>query len=145
MLFLKPEGKIDLDHRALFLRGLPGQSFVIAAAEDGQFSVISSDLSDIHQHRHPTKIRAVAPRPTRQRLALVDGISGCLLIQDFDGNLELEITPPQIGDGTPNWVKQGFEDCLFDAPGEFVWLAAPLNEEECEIQLLDAGAGSLIE
>jgi hypothetical protein len=32
MMFLKPDGKIDLEHREYFLRGAPNRSVVIAAA-----------------------------------------------------------------------------------------------------------------
>jgi hypothetical protein len=49
MLFLKPEGRIDLDHRAGFLQGSPHRSVVVAVAKDGEYSILSSDLNDIEK------------------------------------------------------------------------------------------------
>jgi len=43
-MFLKPHGKIDLNHRAHFLRGTPPMSVVIVAAQDGRYSILSPDL-----------------------------------------------------------------------------------------------------
>lgn len=45
MMFLKPDGKIDLEHRACFLRGAPPHSAVIAAAEHSQLSILSKTMT----------------------------------------------------------------------------------------------------
>jgi hypothetical protein len=44
MMFLKPDGMIDLEHRADLLQGTPFRSVVVAAARDGQLSILSPDL-----------------------------------------------------------------------------------------------------
>src|SRR5947209_972506 len=103
MVFLKPDGKIDLEHPAYFLRIAPRRSVLIAAAKDGQFSILSPDLKEARVRRLPSKIRAVSPHPADQRLAWVDGNAGLLTVQDFHGSRLLEITPPQGRDSTPVW------------------------------------------
>jgi hypothetical protein len=108
MMFLKPDGKIDLEHRAYFLRGAPHHSVVIAASEDGSLSILSPGLNEVQLHRFPSKIRAVSPHPSDRRLAWVDGKSGSLRVQDFDGARLLEIAPPQVQETTPEWVQRGF-------------------------------------
>jgi hypothetical protein len=145
MMFLKPDGRIDLEHRACFLRGAPHRSVVIAAAEDGQLSILSPDLQKVQLRRFPSTIRAVSPHPSSQRLAWVDGGAGVLTIHNLDGSRAVEVAPPQIHEDSPNWLKQGFEDCHFDDGGEFLWLAAPRTAEECEIHLIETNAWSLVD
>lgn len=137
-MILKPDGRIDIDHRAYHLRGAPGRSVVVAAAEDGRYSILSFDLKGVHSHHHhSSKIHAVSPDPLGQRLAMVSGDSRELILLGLDGTQLFEIAPSQ--------VKLGFEDCLFDATGNFLWLAAPLNEDEYEVQLIETKTWSLVE
>lgn len=146
MMYLKPDGRIDLEHRAnFFLRGAPHQSVVVAAAEDGQVSIVSPDLQTVQLRRLSSRIRAVCPHPSNRRLAWVEGGTGALTIQNFDGTQPLEIPPPQLQEDSPNWLKKGFADCHFDEGGEFLWLAAPRSAEECKIHLLESGSGSFVD
>jgi hypothetical protein len=145
MLLLKPDGRIDLEHRAYFLRGVSQQYVIVAASEDGQLSVVRQESHKPDSHRLPSKVRAVSPHPSGRRLAWVNGDSGLLTVHTFDGKRLLEITAPPVREGTPTWIKQGFEDCHFDESGEFLWLAAPRNIEECEIQLIETEDWSLVD
>jgi hypothetical protein len=86
MIFLKPDGKIDLEHRAYFLRGAPHRTVVIAAAEDGQLSILSPDLKKVQLRRLPSRIRAVSPHPSDRRLAWVNGKTGSLTVEEFDAS-----------------------------------------------------------
>jgi hypothetical protein len=145
MMFLKPDGRIDLEHRAYLLRGAPHRSAVIAAAKDGQLSVLSPDLKEVQLRRLPSKVRAVSPHPLARRLAWIDGKTGSLTVQDFDGARLLEIAPPQIQETTPEWIQRGFEDCIFSEDGRFVWTIAPLNSEDVVVQLHEAETGATID
>src|SRR2546430_16948180 len=102
MMFLKPDGRIDLEHRAyFFLRGAPPRSVVLAAAEDDQLSIVSPDLKKVQLRRLSSKVRAVSPHPSDQRLAWVDGKTGLLAVQDYHGARLLEITPLQVREASP--------------------------------------------
>ncbi len=145
MMFLKPQGKIDLEHRAYFeLRGAPFRSRVIAAAEDGQLSILSPDLEEVQVRRLPTKVRAVSLHPSDQRLAWVDGKTGSLTVQDSHGSRLLEIAPPEVREMTPTWIERGFDDCFYSEDGQFLWTIAPLNSEDVVVQLHEAETGATI-
>jgi WD40 repeat protein len=146
-MFLKPDGKIDLKHRAYFLRAAPQQSLVLAATEDGQLSIIdvTSGVKVSHALKLPSKIRAVSPHPSGQCVALVDGVSGSLTVQNLNGSRLVEIAAPQIAGHAPPYVKQQFDDCHFDETGEFLWLAASHDAEQCEIQLVETAKWSLVQ
>ncbi len=145
MLFLKPDGKVDLEHRAYFLRGAPHQSAVVAAAQDGQLSIINPALKTVRLRRLSSKIRAVSPHPSNRRLAWVDGGSGVLTVQNVDGSRPLEIPAPQPHEGSPNRVQQGFAGCHFDDGGEFLWTVAPSDAGEVVVQLHEAETGAAID
>ena len=144
-MFLKPDGKIDLEHRAYFLRGAPHRSVVIAAAEDGQLSIISPDLKNVQLLRFPSKIRAVSSHPSEPLLAWVDGVAGALVVQRLDGPRLLELPAPKLHEGSPNWLKQGFEDCHFDDGGGFLWASAPCSARQGEVQLIATSSWSLVD
>ncbi|OAI38717.1 hypothetical protein AYO40_01810 [Planctomycetaceae bacterium SCGC AG-212-D15] len=144
MMFVKPDGKIDLEHRACVLRGVPQRSVVIAAAGDGQLSILSPDLEVIQVCRLPSKGRAVSPHPLSPRLAWVDGKTGSLTLQQFDGLRHLEITPPKVKEAIPNWIQRGFDDCFFSEDGNFLWTIAPWNSQDVVVQLHEAETGATI-
>src|SRR5262245_49542015 len=111
MMFLKPQGQIDLAHRAYFLGGVPPQSIVVAAAEGGQLSVLSSDLKRVRLLSLASKLRAISPHPSEQLLACVTGDPGSLVVQTVRGNRLLEIAAPPLDEDAPNWIEQGFVNC----------------------------------
>ncbi len=144
-VLLKPDGQFDLEHRAYFLRGAPPRSVVIAAAKDGQLSILSPDLNEAQWHRFPSTIRAVCPHPADRRLAWVDGETGSVIIQDFDGSRHLEIGAPQVQGTTPQRLQWGFDDCLFDEDGDFLWTVAPSNSGDVVVQLYEAASGGTVD
>jgi hypothetical protein len=103
-MLLKPDGKIDLRHRAYFLCGAPHQSLVVAATEEGQLSVLSTDLRKVQHLRLRSMIRAVSPHPSDRQLAVVGNDAGSLIVQNLDGKRLLEIAPPQFDEDAPNWI-----------------------------------------
>jgi hypothetical protein len=145
MLVLKPEGRIDLAHRANFLHGAPSRSIVIAAAKDGECSVLTSDLSEVLHRRLPSAVRAVVPHPSGQRLAWVDEKTGLLTLEDSTGARLLELAPPKVLETTPVWIQQGFDDCFFSKNGSLLWTTAPLNAKEVLVQLHEAATGVVID
>jgi hypothetical protein len=146
MMVLKPDGRIDLEHRSYFLGGVPGRSLVVVASAEGLLSILSPDLKEAHSYRYPSKIMAVSPHPSDRRLAVIggEGQNGSLFVQSLDGELFVEIVPPRVNEDTPSWINSGIEDCHFDDSGAFLWLAAPLNTWEGEILLLETATWSLV-
>jgi hypothetical protein len=144
MMNLRPDGRVDLEHRAYFLRPAQPRTVIVAAAEGGVLSIVTLGSATERVDGLPGKIRCVAPHPSDRRLALIDGVTGSLVVQDYAGNRFFDADPPQVDDDAPNWIKPGFEACLFDDSGELLWLAAPRNGEECEIQLLETAGWSLV-
>jgi WD40 repeat protein len=144
-MFLKPDGRIDLDHRADYIRGIPHESVVLAAARDGQVSFLSPDLKEVRLRRLPSKIRAISPHPSDRRLAWVDEKTGSITVQDFDGSQLLEIAPPSIQKTKPAWVQWGFDDCYFDEDGRFLWTITPLESRDVVVQLHEAKTGTMLD
>jgi hypothetical protein len=142
-VFLRPDGRIDLGHRAFFLRGTPGRT-VVVAAEDGHVSILAPDLKAARSLRLPSRLRAVSPHPSDRRLAVVEGDSGSLLVLDHAGRRLFGIDPPPFDGDAPRWVERGFDDCLFDETGEFLWLGARLDVERCEILLIETAGWSVV-
>jgi hypothetical protein len=146
MMVLKPDGRIDLEHRSYYLDGSPGRSLVVSAAEEGLLSVLSPDLKEAHSYRYPAKILAVSPHPSDRRLAVIggEGRLGSLFVHDPDAEPPVEIVPPRGSEDSPSWINSGIEDCHFDDSGAFLWLAAPLNTRQGEILLLETATWSLV-
>jgi hypothetical protein len=144
MMNLRPDGIVELEHRAYFLRRAQPRTVIVAAAEGGQLSIVTLGAATERVDGLPGKIQCVAAHPTDRRLALIDGVAGSLVVQDYAGNRFFDADPPQVDDDTPNWIKPGFQSCLFDDSGEFLWLAAPRSGEEREIQLLETAGWSLV-
>lgn len=144
-MLLKPDGKIDLEYRATFLRSTSHESVVIAVGQCGQFSVLSPGMKESRMPRLPSKIRAISPHPSDRRLAFVDGNTGSLIIQEFDGARLLEIAPLQVLDPKTSWIQRGFDDCFFSECGSFLWTIAPLNSEDAVVQLHEAETGVVID
>jgi hypothetical protein len=142
MFFLKPHGKIDLDHRAYFLRGTPAKSGAVAAARGGEFSILTPDWQVVNSSRGPAKIQAVSPQPIDRFFALIEGDAGSLVVRSHDGKQLLELSAPDADEDSSDLMKQGFEDCLFDETGDFLWLSVLSNE--CEVRLIETKSWSVI-
>lgn len=142
---LKPDGKIDLEHRTYFVRGSTGNPVFTAASEDGYVSLVDVASKSARLHRPTMNLRAISPHPTEPLIACVDGNSGLLVIQRFTGKAVAEISPPCIAAGTSRLVKQGFEDCYFDEAGNVLWLVASKSDDECELLLLETNGWSVIQ
>jgi WD40 repeat protein len=140
----KPDGQIDLDHRAYFIRGTLPRSVAIAAGQDGQFSILSPDLKEVQLRRFPSECRAVSLHPSDRRLAWVDGKTGSLSVHDFGGSRLVEIAPPLIQGPIPEWMQRGFDDCSFSEDGRYLWTVSPLNREDVLVQLHDAESGATV-
>lgn len=145
MMPLRPNSQFDLNHRAYFLRGAPGQPTIVAAAEDGQYSIIDAASGTVRSCNHSTTLRAIALHPTRPWLALVDNGAGSLVVQTLVGEPVAELFCPELEAGSPSWVTQGYGDCFFDKSGEFLWLAATLSADECEIVLVETSNWSVVD
>lgn len=144
-MFLKPDGKIDLEHRAYLLQGTPLRSVLIAAALDGTFSVVGPGLKEVQVRRFPSKVRAMSLHPSNGRLAWVDGKVGSLIVQDLNGSRPLKIAPPQVQESTPAWVQRGFDYCTFGQDGASLWTVAPSNAKDVVVRLHDFETGRTID
>jgi hypothetical protein len=141
---LKPDSNFDLGHRAYFLRGWPGNSMFIAASQDGHVSLVDAVSKTVRAHRPTKKLEAICPHPTKPLVALVDGKSGYLFVQDLAGKTIAEIRPPQIAAGSSRAVKQGFANCYFDEAGDVLWVVAPLSTDEGELLLVETEGWSAV-
>ncbi len=140
---LKPTGRIDLEHRANDLRGSLDGSIIIAASADGNVTLVDLDKNTVRVHRPLEKVKAVSPHPSEPLFALVDGVSGSLLIQSIDGKLITKIEPPLIKDGGSKSLSPGYLDCYFDEGGDALWLVAPLSDDECQLSLVETRGWSV--
>jgi len=142
---MKPDGRIDLEHRAYFLRGSPGNPVFTAAAEDGHVSLVNLASNSLRLLRPTTKLRAISPHPTEPLFACVDGKSGLLIVQSLAGKKIAEVEPPCIATDASQSIKQGFDDCYFDEGGDFLWLVAPISDDECELSLVETKGWSVVQ
>jgi WD40 repeat protein len=139
-MLLKPHGRCDLQHRAYHLVG--SRSAIVAASKDGQVSIFDSEFSLRQTCRISKNPRAVAPHPTEQLLAWVNGDGGSLVVQNFAGDRIAEFSGPLLRQDASEWLKQGFIDCYFDDSGDFLWAAGPVSDDEIELQLIDVSTFS---
>lgn len=142
---MKPDGRIDLEHRAYFLRASPGSSTIVAASQDGHVSLVDFGSNSAILQRPTTKLRAISPHPTESLLAFVDGKTGALLVRTLTDELIADFEPPSLADGASKAVTQGFDDCYFDEGGDFMWLVAPISDDECELSLVETKGWSVVQ
>jgi hypothetical protein len=137
---LKPTGKIDLGHRALYLQGTPDGSTNISASVSGPVSIVNLKKNEIQVHRHSGKISAVSVHPAKPVFAIVGGMSGSLSIRNMDGTKIAQIQSPHSKVSS----ARGFADCFFDASGDVLWLAAPVSDRECQVSLVETKGWSVV-
>ena len=142
---LKPDGRIDLDHRAYFLRGSPEGSDIVAASEDGNVSVVDLASNAARLQRPTTTLRAICPHPTKPFLACVDGNAGSLGVRSLAGKSVAEVEPPRIKDGASKSLTPGFANCYFDEQGDFLWLVAPVSDDEFVLLLVETKGWSVVQ
>lgn len=142
---LTPNGKIDLEHRAYFLRGSSDHLGVIAASEEGHVTLLELSTNSTRHQRPTKKLRAISPHPTEPAIAFVDGNSGSLVVQNLAGKKVVEIESPCIATDGSSSIGQGFADCYFDEGGDFLWLVAPLSVDECELTLVETKGWSVVQ
>ena len=142
---LKPDGRIDLEHRAYFLRGSLGSSAIIAASEVGHVSLVEFGSNSATLQRPTMKLRAISPHPTESLFAYAEGKTGGVLVSTLAGEQIAEIKAPSLVDGSSESLTQGFADCYFDEGGEFLWLVAPVSEGECELSLVETKRWSVVQ
>ncbi len=140
---LKPDSRIDLEHRAYYLRGSRQGSLIVAASQDGHFSLIGLSGNTILARRPSPKLNAISLHPSERMLALVDGVTGTLSVQNIDGREIAQIRPPRIEDHASTSMRPGFGDCFFDESGEFLWLVASLSVDECQLSLVETKSWSI--
>jgi WD40 repeat protein len=142
---LKPDGRIDLEHRAYYLRGSPEKAEFIAASEDGHVSLVNLASKSARLHRPTTNLRAISPHPSEPLFALVDGVTGSLVIQTIDSKKIAQVEPPRIKEGASKSITPGFANCHFDETGDFLWVLAPVNDDECELSLVETKGWSVVQ
>jgi hypothetical protein len=143
MKLLKPDGRIDLEHRVSFLRASPTTGDVIAASDNGHISLVDFSSNLTRVHRPTKKIRAISPHPTDPLFAYVDGTSGSLIVLNSTDEPVAEIRPPDVATNSSKSIVQGFDDCYFDGSGEFFWLSAHTSDDECEVWLVETRGWSV--
>ena len=145
MLPIAPTRSLTLDHRASYLCGAAARPLLAAASDDGDISIVKLDSG--HSVRLRTgrrKINALSLHPSDPVLAIASGVLGTLGILSLDGSVLAELTPPSVDEAERNWVKSGFDGCLFTDDGDFLWCSAPISGGEIEIQLRETKEWSVV-
>ena len=142
---LKPDGRIDLEHRAYFLRGSPDGSGIVAASEDGNVSLVDLASNSVRLQRPTTTLHAICLHPTKLLLACVGGKSGSLVVRSLAGKSVAEVEPPRIKEGASKSRTPGFANCYFDESGDVLWLVAPVSDDECELSLVETKGWSVVQ
>lgn len=143
-MLLKHPAAVELDHRGFFLRGAPGQSLALAASENGRISSFGLASAAQVSLRRRDKIRGLGLHPTKQLIALTEGESGRLNVIDFDGSSMFREEGPGARQGSPRWLRAGFDDCFFDESGDYLWCAATRSRDEATVQLRESGRWSVV-
>lgn len=143
MKSLKPDGRIDLEHRAYFLRGSTESSTIVAASEDGRVSLVDFGSNSAMANRPTTKIRKISPHPKESPFAYAESKTGALHVRTLPGELIAELEPPSLSDDASRSMTQGFKDWHFDEGGDFLWLVAPVSDNECELSLVETKSWSV--
>lgn len=95
-MLLKPQ-RVDLDHRAYFLRGSLDNHNLVLADKQGRVTFLDSQLHATHSLSFPG-ITGISPDPTGRLLAIVSGDPSMVTIHRLDGMSGIEIDPPKAED-----------------------------------------------
>jgi hypothetical protein len=141
---LKQAHLVHLDHRAYFLRAGPLPFPLLAAGQEGRFSLVGPDYRVTEVARWPGKIRDVSLGQAGRLLAVIDTATGRLSVVRYDGSVVSVREPPPVLAGAPAWVKPGFTACSFGGEGgDVLWSAAAPSEEEVVVQAHAAAGGGV--
>jgi hypothetical protein len=130
---------IDLLHRT---RCPP---LVLAPTEEGRISLCGlTPRPSIARLHAPGKIATVSVHPSLPLLALIERGSRNLRLLRFDGSIAFEIPAPPLKEGSPEWMSGGYDHCLFDESGRYLWCAASVSTDQIELQLREADGWSVV-
>src|SRR5258708_7413678 len=138
-----PTGRIELQHRAFFIRGSTEVGNLVVAANDGRLSILNSDFAASRSHNLSSKIRSIATDSLSGNIAVIEDRSGSLVVLDINGVRLHSIPRPQFGDENLNQLHPGYEDCCFSDSGEFLWLVAP-SIVDVEIRMFETQTWSQV-
>jgi hypothetical protein len=130
-----PPRTAELDHRAYHLRSAMHQSLCVAADREGAVTVVDVDSGRADSVGGLPAIRDIDAHPWQCLLALVDDEEGKLSVVDFDGSLVFEQKAPPIHEKLLSWLRPGFDGCLFDQNGSYLWTVARLTSQTVEVQV----------
>lgn len=139
-----PPEIVDLDHRAVHLKGAPRQSLCVAASGEGALTLVDIGSGWADTITGLPKIRDVYPHPSRRLLALVDDDAGRLSVVDFNGSRVLEQEAPRLRKNIPSYLRSGFDGCFFDQAGDYLWSVARLSPDTVEVQLRETDRWSVV-
>lgn len=137
---LTPNGRIDLNHRASWFNGLWRSNdggLIVPYFEDGLVSFVDLTKNSATVRRLSSKVRGMSPHPAESLLAFVDGETGLLVVQTFDGRKIAELKGPPVQKKGGDYLTQGISDCFFDQSGNSLWMVARLSMEMIEVSLIE--------
>ena len=76
-------------------------------------------------------------------LAVIERGLRRLLLLRFDGSIAFEIPAP-LREGSPEWVAGGYDDCLFDESGRYLWCAVAVSTDQIDFQLRETDGRSVV-
>lgn len=139
---------IDLDHSASLVRSAAGESIALIVEDHAVTVCDFANRRRINAPTHGARLTSASPHPWQALMALIDGRTGGLRIQGYDGSILFEdAAPPRLDapkSGGTNGAPLGFCDCFFDDHGAYLWCAAGVAERQIEVQLRETYGWSVV-
>jgi hypothetical protein len=145
MLLLKDAVAFGRDEPIDLLHRTRCRPLLLAPTEEGRISLCGlTPRPSIARLHAPGKISTVSVHPSLPLFALIEHGSWKLRLLGFDGSIAFEIPPPPLREGSPEWMGGGYDHCLFDESGRYLWCAASVSTDQTELQLRETDGWSVV-
>ena len=145
MLFLKDAIAFGRDEPVDLLHRTRCTPLVLGRTQEGRMSLCGlTPRPSIARLYAPGKISTVCVHPSLPLLALIERGSRKLRLLSFDGSTAFEISAPPLREGSPEWMRSGYDHCLFDDSGRYLWCAARVSTDQVEVQLRETDGWSVV-
>src|SRR5262249_22423177 len=108
-----------------------------AGFRDGLVSYVDLATNTTTMPRLSSKVRAISPHPSEPFFAFVDGETGSLFVQTFEGRKIAQLKGPPVEEVQCGFLSRGLDDCLFDKSGNALWVAAHLSADVCKVSMFE--------
>ena len=145
MLLLKDAIAFGRDEPVALLHRTRCPPLVLGPTQEGRISLCGlTPRPSIARLHAPGKISTVSVHPSLPLLALIERGSWKLRLLRFDDSIAFEIPAPPLREGSPEWLRRGYDHCLFDESGRYLWCAASVSTDQIEVQLRETEGWSVV-